>query len=109
MNAIDQWEAEEAAKQMAIVRREDAAFAALPEEERVRSLKKSATCWKHLLKSKKATRTTTMIDMNKYKHKPDTLIGRLRLFIRKKSVLSSFTVTQLVRAVVDNDPVLAQA
>jgi hypothetical protein len=39
MNAIDQWEAEEAAKQMAIVRREDAAFAALPEEERVRIIK----------------------------------------------------------------------
>lgn len=39
MNPIDLWEQEEAAKQMAIVRREDAAFAALPEEERVRIIK----------------------------------------------------------------------
>ena len=39
MNAIDQWEAEEAAKQMAILRRENAAFAAMPEEERVRITK----------------------------------------------------------------------
>lgn len=39
MNAIDQWEAEEAARQMAIVRREDAAFAALPEEEKARVIK----------------------------------------------------------------------
>ena len=39
MNAIDQWEAEEAAKQMALVRREDAAFAALPEEEKALVIK----------------------------------------------------------------------
>ena len=39
MNVIDQWEQEEAARQMAVVRREDAAFAALPEEERVRIIK----------------------------------------------------------------------
>jgi len=49
-----------------------------------------------------------MIDMSKYKHKPDTLIGRLRLFIREEVGTQSFTVTQLVRAVVDNDPVLAK-
>ena len=36
MNAIDQWEQEEAARQMAIVQKEDAAFAALPVEERTR-------------------------------------------------------------------------
>ena len=39
MNAIDQWEAEEAAVQMAVLRKEDAAFAALSEEERSRILK----------------------------------------------------------------------
>ena len=39
MNAIDKWEAEEAARQMAVVRREDAAFAALPEEEKARVIK----------------------------------------------------------------------
>ena len=49
-----------------------------------------------------------MIDMNKYKHKPDTLIGRLRLFIKNEVGGQSFTVAQLVRAVVDNDPVLAK-
>jgi hypothetical protein len=49
-----------------------------------------------------------MIDMNKYKHKPDTLIGRLRLFIRNEVGSQPFTVAQLVRAVVDNDPVLAK-
>lgn len=49
-----------------------------------------------------------MIDMSKYKHKPDTLIGRLRLFIREEVGTQPFTVTQLVRAVVDNDPVLAK-
>jgi hypothetical protein len=49
-----------------------------------------------------------MIDMNKYKHKPDTLIGRLRVFIREEVGSQPFTVTQLVRAVVDNDPVLAK-
>jgi len=36
MNAIDQWEAEEAAAQLAALRKEDAAFAALPVEERTR-------------------------------------------------------------------------
>jgi hypothetical protein len=39
MNAIDKWEAEEAARQMAVVRREDAAFAALPEDEKARVIK----------------------------------------------------------------------
>lgn len=39
MNPIDLWEQEEAARQMAIIHREDAAFAALPEEERVRIIK----------------------------------------------------------------------
>jgi hypothetical protein len=38
-NDIDKWEAEEAARQMAVVRREDAAFAALPEEEKARVIK----------------------------------------------------------------------
>jgi hypothetical protein len=36
MNTIDQWEAEEAAAQLAALRKEDAAFAALPVEERTR-------------------------------------------------------------------------
>ncbi len=36
MNAIDQWEAEEAAAQLAALRKEDAEFAALPVEERTR-------------------------------------------------------------------------
>ena len=36
MNAIDQWEAEEAAAQLAALKKEDAAFAALPAEERTR-------------------------------------------------------------------------
>ena len=39
MNSIDQWEAEEAARQMEILRKEDAAFAALPEEEKARIIK----------------------------------------------------------------------
>lgn len=39
MNAIDKWEAEEAAAQMEALRAETAAFAALPEEERSRILK----------------------------------------------------------------------
>lgn len=39
MNAIDKWEAEEAAAQMEALRAEAAAFAALPEEERSRILK----------------------------------------------------------------------
>lgn len=39
MNAIDQWEAEEAAAQLAALRKEDAAFAALPVEERARIIK----------------------------------------------------------------------
>jgi hypothetical protein len=39
MNAIDQWEAEEAAAQLAVLRKEDAEFAALPEVERSRILK----------------------------------------------------------------------
>ena len=49
-----------------------------------------------------------MIDMEKYKYKPDTLIGRLRLFIRNEVGSQPFTVSQLVRAVVDNDPVIAK-
>jgi acyl-CoA reductase-like NAD-dependent aldehyde dehydrogenase len=39
MNAIDQWEAEEAAAQLAALRKEEAAFAALPAEERARIIK----------------------------------------------------------------------
>ena len=39
INAIDQWEAEEAAAQLAALRKEDAAFAALPAEERARIIK----------------------------------------------------------------------
>jgi hypothetical protein len=39
MNAIDKWEQEEAAVQMAVLRKEDAAFAALPAEERARIIK----------------------------------------------------------------------
>jgi hypothetical protein len=39
MNAIDQWEQEEAALQLAALRKEDAAFAALPAEERARIIK----------------------------------------------------------------------
>lgn len=39
MNEIDIWIEEEAARQMAIVRREDAAFAALPEKEKARIIK----------------------------------------------------------------------
>ena len=39
MNSIDQWEAEEAAAQLEALRKEDAAFAALPVEERARILK----------------------------------------------------------------------
>jgi len=39
MNTIDQWEAEEAAAQLAALRKEDAAFAALPAEERARIIK----------------------------------------------------------------------
>jgi hypothetical protein len=37
--AIDQWEAEEAAAQLEALRKEDAAFAALPEEEKKRVIK----------------------------------------------------------------------
>jgi len=36
MGVIDQWEAEEAAAQLAALKKEDAAFAALPAEERTR-------------------------------------------------------------------------
>jgi hypothetical protein len=39
MNAIDQWEQEEAALQMEILRKENEAFAALPAEERARIIK----------------------------------------------------------------------
>lgn len=39
MNAIDQWEQENAVVQMELLRKENAAFAALPEEERERILK----------------------------------------------------------------------
>jgi hypothetical protein len=49
-----------------------------------------------------------MIDMNKYKHRPNTLIGRLREFIKAEVGPQPFTVAQLVRAVVDNDPMLAK-
>jgi hypothetical protein len=49
-----------------------------------------------------------MIDMEKYKHRPDTLIGRLREFIKTEVGPQPFTVAQLVRAAVDNDPVLAK-
>jgi hypothetical protein len=39
MGAIDQWEEEEAAAQLVALRKEDAAFAALPVEERTRIIK----------------------------------------------------------------------
>jgi acyl-CoA reductase-like NAD-dependent aldehyde dehydrogenase len=39
MNTIDEWEAEEAAAQLEALRKEDAAFAALPAEERARIIK----------------------------------------------------------------------
>jgi hypothetical protein len=39
VNDIDKWEAEEATRQLTIIKSEDAAFAALPEEERVRIIK----------------------------------------------------------------------
>lgn len=39
MNAIDKWEAEEAAVQMAIIQRENLEFAALSDEEKVRIIK----------------------------------------------------------------------
>jgi len=39
MNAIDQWEQEEAALQMEILRKENEAFASLPAEERARIIK----------------------------------------------------------------------
>lgn len=49
-----------------------------------------------------------MIDMNKYKHRSNTLIGRLRKFVVTEVGNQPFTVRQLVRAAVDNDPVLAK-
>lgn len=49
-----------------------------------------------------------MIDMNKYKHRPSTLMHRLREFIRTEVGSQSFTVAQLVRAAADNDPEIAK-
>jgi len=49
-----------------------------------------------------------MIDMEKYKHRPNTMIGRLREFISNEVGTQPFTVTQLVRAAVDNDPMIAK-
>lgn len=49
-----------------------------------------------------------MIDMDKYKHRPSTLIHRLREFIKLEVGAQPFTVAQLVRAAVDNDPEIAK-
>lgn len=49
-----------------------------------------------------------MIDMDKYKYRPNTMVGRLREFLKSEVGSQPFTVTQLVRAVVDNDPVIAK-
>jgi hypothetical protein len=49
-----------------------------------------------------------MIDMDKYKYRPNTMVGRLREFLKSEVGSQPFTVTQLVRAVMDNDASVAK-
>ncbi len=55
MNAIDQWEQEEAALQLAALRKEDAAFASLPAEERARIIKEGIARFEEFSAAAEAT------------------------------------------------------